>query len=235
MTDYLVTLENDILASPIKQEVNSLSDSCDDSKCSTTINISQPRGRYKVLVDEVTIVGSNSTTLTSLIRKSSVYTMLVQCLRQNVAAASADSLLQPSFEFVNCITYATCSSPSVGTEECVISYNSISGTETVTGTLNDRFPLPLLDPNTAYRFLTNLTFNSSFTVEVHTTFITGDCKFCLMFVITIMIVSRFSITVEPKLTGSNIGMIVAGVIIVIVAIICVAVIVPRMMCFVNGK
>ena len=71
MTDYLVTLDIN-LASPIELEVNSLSDSCDDSKCSTTFNISQPRGNYQVFVDVVTIVGRNRTTLPSLSRKSGV-------------------------------------------------------------------------------------------------------------------------------------------------------------------
>ena len=91
------------------------------------------------------------------------------------AATSANSLLQPSFEFENCITYATCFSSYVETD-CMISYSSVSDSGTASGELNDRFALPLLDPNTAYDFITNITINSTLMIEVQTLFPTGNCE-----------------------------------------------------------
>ncbi len=90
-------------------------------------------------------------------------------------------LLDHSFSFSNCITYALCTSP-LQVENCTVKYSTNSSypdsSPHTTGPLNSSFQLPLLRRLTVYYHEAIISRTSCSSVIVRKQFKTGDCK-CL--------------------------------------------------------
>ncbi len=83
------------------------------------------------------------------------------------------------FEFSDCIITVMCNS-SESSGSCSIQYGQDPSYQDLSSSiqtpLNSTFPLPLLEPNIVYYYLATVTINSTFTVQLPGTFMTGQCE-----------------------------------------------------------
>ena len=99
------------------------------------------------------------------------------------------------------------------------SYTLLS--DPVNGPLNSMFQLPLLEPTTTYYLQTSVLINSTLTVQVQEKFTTGECKCTHIHVYTPCVHSFFIHAVDPRLLDIHIGLIIAGAIFWMLAMITV--------------
>ena len=94
-----------------------------------------------------------------------------------------------SVNFENCSTTVLCYSPE-DEGKCSIRYglDSYNQDPTISGSLNTKFTLPLMKPNTLYHYQINVT--SNYTVQFQGNFTTGECELINFYLNTTPVGSR---------------------------------------------